>query len=148
MVAKMVLKLVKINNMKTALAACSLLFLTVFAVNGVQAQGVSINVGVRTRPPLPVYQRPYAPGRQHIWVGDNWIWHRGNYVFQPGYWTIPQPNARYINGFWQQGRCGWQWVPGYWQTLPPPRPAYGYYGPGGRRQVPPPQRHYRGRRHW
>jgi hypothetical protein len=60
----------------------------------------------------------YNPGRRpssyHVWVDGEWIYTRGEYRYQPGYWTRPARGMQYVAGHWEIARKGWYWEPGYW----------------------------------
>jgi len=71
---------------------------------------------VQVRPNAPVYARPMAPSRNHVWIDGNWVWRNGGYVYQQGYWVVPRRGQTYVAGRWQNNRGGWQWVPGRWQS--------------------------------
>lgn len=71
---------------------------------------------VRTRPAAPVLVvRPAAPGPGYIWVGGDWLWQGGRYVYREGYWAPPRRGNRYAAGYWKRSRGGWFWVPGRWR---------------------------------
>jgi hypothetical protein len=67
--------------------------------------------------PAPVVRvRPVAPSPRHIWVSDGYVYRRGRYVHNSGYWAAPRIGySSYIEGHWKQGRRGYVWVPGYWR---------------------------------
>jgi len=79
--------------------------------------GPRSTVGVRVQPSHPVYARPMAPSRSHLWVSDEWVWRNNNYVYKPGYWAVPPKRSviRYTPGYWNNSRNGYQWRPGHWQ---------------------------------
>jgi len=61
-----------------------------------------------------------APGSDYFWVGGNWRWQNGSYVWFPGHWE----QYRYRTGqvwvpeHWETtGANQWQLVGGYWQQL-------------------------------
>ena len=91
------------------------------------------HVGVAMWIPEPEYLRPPRPSNQHLWVHGEWIWVNNHYMYQTGYWTVPEPNKVFINGHWAQWpNQEWYWVMGYWKRIPdnvfvasmPPDPAY------------------------
>ncbi|RFM29760.1 YXWGXW repeat-containing protein [Deminuibacter soli] len=87
------------------------LLLTAFAVNG-NAQRVFVSV----RPAAPVIVHPAQPSPRHIWIEGEYVWRGNNYIYQPGYWTVPPPRYRVWHpGYWRQTRGGWYWVPGSWR---------------------------------
>jgi hypothetical protein len=69
---------------------------------------------VRDRPVAPRYVQPRRPSRVHVWIDGGWIWNRGQYVFQAGYWSAPRPREVWVQGRWDRSPGGWYWVDGYW----------------------------------
>ena len=91
------------------------------------------HMGVAMWIPEPNYLRPPRPSNQHLWVHGEWIWLNNHYMYQTGYWTVPEPNKVFINGHWAQWPNGeWYWVMGYWKRIPdnvfvasmPPEPSF------------------------
>ncbi len=85
----------------------------VLAAGTVRAQFVrmrlSFPVGITVGVPGPA---PFTGG---IWIGPEWMWRGGRYVYVPGYWRRPPRfGARWIPGHWKMSRRGWRWVPGHW----------------------------------
>ncbi len=77
------------------------------------------HVGVRAYLPEPNYLRPPAPSPRHIWVNGEWVWQNNNYIYQTGYWTIPERDHIWMKGHWAQWPNGeWYWVKGYWRRIP------------------------------
>lgn len=77
------------------------------------------HMGVPMWMPEPNYLRPPRPSSHHIWVNGEWIWVNNRYMYQTGYWTVPDPNKIFIKGHWAQWPNGeWYWVSGYWKRLP------------------------------
>ncbi|MEO7311891.1 MAG: hypothetical protein ABIX01_15915 [Chitinophagaceae bacterium] len=98
---------------KTIVKWAGLLSFVVIMASCSPTQGV--RVGVNVRPSVPVYARPLAPSRGHVWVEGDWIWRNGKYVYQQGYWMEPRRGQNFVAGYWKQSRYGWQWTPGRWQ---------------------------------
>ena len=69
---------------------------------------------IRHKLKAPHYDRNRRPSPYHEWVDGEWIHTRGQYRFQPGYWTMPARGMNYVSGHWQKTRRGWYWEPGYW----------------------------------
>lgn len=69
---------------------------------------------VRHKLNAPNYNSGRKPSPYHVWVDGEWIYSRGQYIYQPGYWTMPSRGMNYIAGHWQKTRRGWYWEPGYW----------------------------------
>ena len=77
------------------------------------------HVGVAMWIPEPHYLRPPRPGNNTVWVHGEWIWNNNQYLYQTGYWTVPEPNKIFVNGHWAQWPNGeWYWVMGYWKRIP------------------------------
>lgn len=74
---------------------------------------------IRVRPAAPVVRvRSACPSPKHVWVGGNYNWRGGQYVYTDGYWAIPPANGRiWVDGHWKQKRRGWVWVPGHWRRF-------------------------------
>jgi len=92
------------------------------------------HVGVPQWIPEPRYLKPPRPSERHIWVEGEWIWvnHRF-YMYQVGYWALPEENTIFESGHWARWPNGeWYWVKGYWKRIPqtcfmkaiPPEPAF------------------------
>lgn len=71
-------------------------------------------VYVKHKPRIPRNVKSVRPSRRHIWVGEDWIYTRGAYRYQPGYWVIPARGRHFVEGHWERVRKGWYWVPGFW----------------------------------
>lgn len=68
----------------------------------------------------PVYARPLAPSRAHIWVPGYWGFHGGTRVWIGGAWALP-PYAgwTWVGPQWTWNGYNWVWVEGHWAA-----PAY------------------------
>jgi hypothetical protein len=91
------------------------------------------HIGVGNWMPEPYYLRPPKPSPRHLWVEGDWIWQNNHYVYQTGYWVVPDPNKYFVKGHWAQWPDGeWYWIRGYWKRIPdnvyvsapPPEPIY------------------------
>ncbi len=69
---------------------------------------------VRRRPSAPDCVQPVRPSRGHVWIDAQWIWNRGQYVYQAGYWTVPRRSETWVPGHWERSHHRWFWVSGYW----------------------------------
>ena len=67
-------------------------------------------VGASIRPVSP------APFAGAVWVGPEWRWQGGRYVYVPGSWVKPRrPGAVWAPGRWKYNRRGYVWMPGRWR---------------------------------
>ena len=74
-------------------------------------------------PPIPVYEQPYCPGADYIWVPGYWAWGPEGFFWVPGYWVLaPFIGALWTPGWWGWGGVAYVWHPGYWGR------HVGYYG--------------------
>ena len=69
---------------------------------------------VVARPVAPVYVRPAAPSRYHVWVNDDWVYRGGRYEYRHGYWAQPRSNRQWVEGNWQARSGRYYWTPGRW----------------------------------
>ena len=77
------------------------------------------HVGVPNWIPEPNYLKPPRPSPYNLWVEGEWIWVGNHYMYQVGFWTVPEPNKIFMRGHWAQWPNGeWYWVKGYWQRIP------------------------------
>src|SRR5271155_2120331 len=83
---------------------------------------IGISVGVPP-PAIPVYEQPYVPAPNEIWVPGYWAWGQYGYYWVPGTWAYaPQPGYLWTPGYWGWNSGNYAWNPGYWAT------SVGYYG--------------------
>ncbi|MES2647844.1 MAG: hypothetical protein V4717_13265 [Bacteroidota bacterium] len=68
---------------------------------------------VRQRPSEPRYVQSRRPSRDHVWIEGDWMYSRGRYNYQPGYWITRDRAQGYVPGRWERERGGWYWIPGY-----------------------------------
>jgi WXXGXW repeat (2 copies) len=73
-------------------------------------------VVVRQQPVAPVYVRPVAPSRTHVWVEGSWVGSRRHgYKYRRGYYALPpRGRSNYTPGYWVRGRNGYYWQNGRW----------------------------------
>lgn len=104
----------KIRSMLLGLAT---LFLAALSFSQVV---ISVRFGP---PPLPVYEQPYCPGDDYIWVPGYWAWNPVGYYWVPGTWVqAPEPGLLWTPGYWAFNEGAYFWHAGYWG------PVVGYYG--------------------
>ncbi|MEO9021233.1 MAG: hypothetical protein ABI237_17415 [Ginsengibacter sp.] len=88
---------------------------TIFFVSIIMI-GCRSSLVVRDRPYPPSYERPIAPGPNHVWVTGEWVKRGRGYIYRPGYWSRQRGgHMYYISGHWQSRRQGWTWIRGYWR---------------------------------
>jgi hypothetical protein len=83
---------------------------------------ISISVGFAP-PELPVYEQPYCPEPNLMWVPGYWAYGEGDYYWVPGAWVEPP----YEGALWTPHYWGWsggryRFHQGYWGR------HVGYYG--------------------
>lgn len=87
---------------------------SLFAVSSSNAQ-----IFVRVRPNRPgpaVVVRTAPPSPRHVWVDEEWVSHRGRYVYRPGYWALPpRPGRVWVAGRWDDRPRGSVWISGHWR---------------------------------
>jgi hypothetical protein len=84
--------------------------------------GIGINVGFAP-PAIPVYQQPYVPGPNYLWVPGYWSWAQYGYYWVPGTWAYaPQPGYLWTPGYWGWNAGNYAWNQGYWGR------SVGFYG--------------------
>jgi len=77
------------------------------------------HIGISYWLPEPEYLRPPRPSQRHVWVEGEWIWINNRYMYQTGYWAVPEPDRIFVKGHWAQWPNNeWYWVNGYWRTIP------------------------------
>lgn len=55
-----------------------------------------------------------APSSNYDWVPGCWIWHRGRYVWSPGFWTEMYPDWVWVPAHYVWSPAGFIFVSGYW----------------------------------
>ena len=62
----------------------------------------------------PAYERPVSPYADGVWIGGDWNWSGGRYVYQQGHWEHGRAGHTYVAGNWEQGSRGYRWHRGHW----------------------------------
>jgi hypothetical protein len=70
---------------------------------------------VAAYPSEPYYVRPAAPYAGAVWIGGEWYWSGGRYVYRNGYWAAGRPGHVYVAGSWYRGPRGYAWHRGHWR---------------------------------
>jgi hypothetical protein len=70
---------------------------------------------VSDQPVEPVYDRPVAPYEGAVWIGGEWGWSGGRYVYTRGYWAHPRAGRAYVTGGWYHTARGYRWHRGHWR---------------------------------
>ena len=97
------------------------LLFSVIPVSSTHAQ-VSISVGFAP-PMLPVYEQPYCPEPNLMWVPGYWAWGDGDYYWVPGAWVpAPYEGALWTPNYWDWSGGRYRFHRGYWGR------HVGYYG--------------------
>lgn len=91
-------------------------------LSAVASAGVVIAVSFGP-PALPIYEQPFCPGPDFIWVPGYWAWSPIGYYWVPGTWLLaPEPGLLWTPGYWAFDDGLFYWHAGYWA------PVVGYYG--------------------
>jgi hypothetical protein len=96
--------------MKQILLAASIVASGLLTTSCGNAQRMHVSV----RPVAPVMVRHAAPRPTAVWIGPEWVWRGGSYVYVNGYWANPRVGYRYTPGYWRKTRRGDVWVAGGW----------------------------------
>ncbi len=70
---------------------------------------------VSDQPVEPVYEQGVAPYPGAVWIGGEWGWVGGRYVYTRGYWSRPRPGHVYMRGSWYHSGRGYAWRRGHWR---------------------------------
>ena len=70
-------------------------------------------------PPPPVVERQRAR-RGWVWVGGNYQWRDGRYVWMRGHWERERPGWSWREGRWENQGGRYVWVAGGWEAAAPP----------------------------
>ncbi|MFN4892254.1 MAG: hypothetical protein ACK5G0_00640 [Bacteroidota bacterium] len=84
----------------------------------VQSVATAQHIRIRLDFPVGASVRPggNGPFRGAVWIGPEWRWQRGQYVYVPGYWAKPKRRgAIWTPGYWNNTRRGYVWIPGRWR---------------------------------
>jgi WXXGXW repeat (2 copies) len=68
----------------------------------------------RPAPPVVVV-RTAAPYPHAIWVGDEWRWKHGRYVYVRPHYVKSRRGAVWIDGHWKNTPRGFVWLRGHWR---------------------------------
>src|ERR1039458_4060037 len=83
---------------------------------------IAISVGFAP-PELPVYEQPFCPQPNLMWVPGYWAWGDGDYYWVPGAWVpAPYEGALWTPYYWDWYRGRYRFHRGYWGR------HVGYYG--------------------
>ena len=92
----------------------SLLALIVFAIPATSRASVFISVGFAP-PVLPVYEQPFCPEPDLMWMPGYWAYGDDGYYWVPGAWVpAPYAGALWTPGYWGWGNGLYLWHEGYW----------------------------------
>jgi hypothetical protein len=69
---------------------------------------------VTDQPIEPVYVRPAPPYEGAVWIGGEWTWNGGRYVYTRGYWAHARAGHVWVAGGWYHGPRGYRWHRGHW----------------------------------
>ena len=84
--------------------------------------GIGISVGYAP-PIIPIYEQPYVPEPNYLWIPGYWGWGQYGYYWVPGTWaSAPQPGYLWTPGYWGWNAGNYAWNQGYWGT------SVGFYG--------------------
>ena len=74
---------------------------------------------VQIRPARPVIIRTQPPGREYIWIQDEWEPNGVVYRYSGGHWVLPpQHGVKWKKGHWKRNpKVGYLWVPGKWVRI-------------------------------
>jgi hypothetical protein len=70
---------------------------------------------VADQPTEPVYEQGVAPYDGAIWIGGEWGWSGGRYVYTRGHWEHPREGHTWVRGSWEHGARGYRWHRGHWR---------------------------------
>jgi hypothetical protein len=111
------MRIIPVRSLAFALAM--LLMLVIPAASFAQVS-VAITVGP---PALPVYDQPFCPGQDYIWIPGYWAWGDDDYYWVPGTWVLaPEPGVFWTPGYWAWNGDRFNFYDGYWG------PHVGFYG--------------------
>ena len=58
-----------------------------------------------------------APSDNHFWIPGNWVY-QDRYQWQPGYWSVAQPNLVWFPAHWMWTPGGYVFAGGFWDYEP------------------------------
>lgn len=98
--------------MKTISFTVLMATITVILFSSCAAQS---RVYVAERHPAPVVMRPAPPFAGAIWVGPEYRWHRGQYVYVAPRYVTPRHGHTWAQGYWKHHHGKQVWVKGHWR---------------------------------
>ena len=110
--------------MRTITVRCVLLTLMILALAAPSIAQVRVLVSFGP-PALPIYEQPFCPGDDYIWIPGYWAWDADydDYYWVPGTWVLaPEPGLYWTPGYWASDGDGYVFYDGYWG------PEVGFYG--------------------
>ncbi len=70
---------------------------------------------VTDQPAEPVYEQGVAPYPDGVWIGGEWGWSGGRYVYTRGHWEHGRGAGHdYVRGNWEHTSRGYRWHKGHW----------------------------------
>jgi hypothetical protein len=69
---------------------------------------------VTDQPAEPVYEQGVAPYGGAVWIGGEWGWSGGRYVYTRGHWDHGRAGHAYVRGNWEHTTRGYRWHRGHW----------------------------------
>jgi hypothetical protein len=112
------MRIIPVRSLRFALAI--LLLILVMPAASFAQVSVLITVGP---PALPVYDQPFCPGQDYIWVPGYWAYGDDDYYWVPGTWVLaPEPGLFWTPGYWAWSGDRFYFYDGYWG------PHIGFYG--------------------
>jgi hypothetical protein len=73
---------------------------------------------VKTKMKTPAYTRADAPGKDYVYIKDDWTWNEntGTWDWNGNRWVTPSPDTHtWVDGHWRKDPGGWTWVEGHWK---------------------------------
>lgn len=72
-------------------------------------------VVVKDKPTAAVVVRPAPPYAGAVWIGEEWRWKRGRYVYVVPHYVHPRKAHVWVPGHWRNSPRGFVWVKGHWR---------------------------------
>jgi len=66
------------------------------------------------RPPPDAPRETAARWRGHAWVGGEYQWIRGRYIYVPGHWVEARRGSHWVDGRWVHRGDRYVHIPGHW----------------------------------
>jgi hypothetical protein len=71
---------------------------------------------VREKPVVTnVVVRPVPPYAGAVWVGPEWRWKHGRYIYVAPHYAHPRKAHVWVPGHWRNSPRGFVWVKGHWR---------------------------------